>query len=104
MMREEFNKLVSEKMYDGKPFDVGNEDYEVIETVYNFHPAISGTDGKIQVADLYINFGYIVFLDMLPRALAIQNIESEEAVIKASLSELERKKTIVQFGNLEDIH
>lgn len=33
MLREEFDSLVSERLYNGAPFDVGDSEYPVIETV-----------------------------------------------------------------------
>lgn len=104
MLREEFNKLVSEKMYDGNPFDVGDEEYKVIETVYSFHPSISNTDGKEQVANLYVDFGFIILLDMLPRARVFQNIEYERAKINQSLRELEEEAYLARSGDLSEVN
>ena len=104
MLREEFNKLVSEKMYDGKPFDIGDEEYKVIETVYCFHPSISETNGKEQVANLYIDFGFVIFLDMLPRARVIANIEHERVELNKKLEELNRQACLASFNNLSDVN
>lgn len=43
MMKQEFENLI------GK--EVSDKDYEVIDRVYTFHPAISETEGKKQIAD-----------------------------------------------------
>lgn len=45
MMKQEFENLI------GK--EVSDKDYEVIDRVYTFHPAISETEGKKQIADIY---------------------------------------------------
>ena len=45
MMKQEFEKLI------GK--EVSEEDYSLIDRVYTFHPAISETEGKKQIAILY---------------------------------------------------
>lgn len=60
MIKEEFRDLVG--------LEVSDEDYAVIEKVYQFHPSISEVSGKEEVAKLYKSFGMSVFYDMLPRA------------------------------------
>lgn len=104
MLREEFNELISKKLFDGKPFDIGDEEYKVIETVYCFHPSISDTDGKKQVADLYANFGFVIFLDMLPRAKVIENIYYERMKIEQSLKELEEEEDFARCGDLDRVN
>ena len=60
MIKEEFRDLVG--------LEVSDEDYAVIEKVFQFHPSISEVSGKEEVAKLYKSFGMSVFYDMLPRA------------------------------------
>lgn len=71
MMREEFVKLVK--------CEVTQAQYDVVEIVYAFHPSISNTKGKEQVAYLFVNFGMRVFLDMLPTAKQAQELELQIA-------------------------
>lgn len=101
MLREEFDKIVSKKI--GAEFMVPDHEYKVIETVYAFHPSIKDNGGKEQVADLYVNYGYIIFLDMLPRAKVMENIEYERYEIDAKLKELKRQADIASLNSLEEV-
>lgn len=47
---------------------ISEEEYKVIEFVYQFHPVISNVSGKEEVAELYKSFGMPIFRDMYPRA------------------------------------
>lgn len=60
MMKEEFEKLI------GK--NVSNEDYKIIETVYTYHPAISETDGKKEITELFKMGGMRLMKDMVSTA------------------------------------
>lgn len=60
MMKQEFENLI------GK--EVSDKDYEVIDRVYTFHPAISETEGKKQIADIYNAGGMTVIRGMLEAA------------------------------------
>ena len=65
-MRNEFEERV--KKLGGDTTTLSVKDYEVVETVYTFHPSISNTEGKNEIAYLYVNFGMRIILDMLPTA------------------------------------
>lgn len=69
MIKEEFRDLVG--------MEVSDEDYRIIETVYQFHPAVSEVSGKEEVAELYKSFGLSVFCDMLPRAERNRELEMQ---------------------------
>lgn len=69
-----------------------DEEFGIITTVYNFHPSISETLGKDQIADLYNNFGMMVIRDMLPRAEEMKVLESE--LLKAR-NELKRVQDLI---------
>ena len=56
MMKNEFENLIHGSVTD--------EEYELIETVYMWHPAIRNTSGKEEVAELYKSFGIVIFYDM----------------------------------------
>lgn len=47
---------------------VSDENYKLIEFVYQFHPVIRNVSGKDEVAELYKSFGMALFRDMEPRA------------------------------------
>lgn len=69
MMKTEFEDLIHGSVTD--------EEYELIETVYMWHPAIRTTSGKEEVAELYKSFGLIIFKDMYPRAMKLKEIDEE---------------------------
>ena len=56
---------------------VTQEAYEQINFVYTFHPAISETNGKQQIADLYKTFGMRIISDMYPTACKAQALEED---------------------------
>ena len=66
MMKNEFE----ERLHDitGISCSVSDKDYQLIEYIYTFHPSISDTEGKRQVAQLYNDFGIRIFMDMKPTA------------------------------------
>lgn len=82
---------------------ITDKEYSVIETVYLFHPSISETDGKVEIAELYVRFGWAVIMDMKPRAeLMAQKqvlaIERELSDIKSSMLALQQDMDIVRNG------
>ena len=50
MTKQEFKALTKR--------DFTDKEYETIETVYTFHPSISETEGRKQIANLFDNFGF----------------------------------------------
>lgn len=84
MMKEEFMEVAGVKK-------LSDEDYGLIEYVYTFHPLISETQGKAQVAFLYNNFGVEIFKEMEAKAVMAQEIESRIHDLERSLAD-ERKK------------
>ena len=75
MMREEFDRKLEE--IRGISSHISEEDYKLIEYIYTFHPCISETDGKRQVAGLYHEFGIRIFKDMLETANKNKELEVE---------------------------
>lgn len=73
MMKTEFEDLIHGSVTD--------EEYELIETVYMWHPAIRNTSGKEEVAELYKSFGIVIFYDMYPRAKKAKDIEDNIRLI-----------------------
>lgn len=56
---------------------VSDEDYKLIEFVYQFHPVIRNVSGKDEVAELYKSFGMTLFRDMEPRAKKAKEVEEK---------------------------
>ncbi len=80
MEKREFEKRVGQTVSDA--------DYEVIETVYQWHPSVKETSGKEEVAELYKSFGMAVFHDMLPRAEKNHELENQFRHAKAEMERI----------------
>jgi len=91
MMKSEFEEMSKVKVSDN--------DYEVIQTVYGFHPAIKDTTGKAQVVALYKACGMAVFHDMLESAKVASAIETEMHSLRDRITSLgSRLKKIEETG------
>ena len=82
MMQSEFEKLVNRH--------VDAEDFKVIEYVYMYHPSISNTDGKRQIADLYKIGGMSVIKGMVDVAKQAQKLEGQIADLQSQLDGYKR--------------
>ena len=92
MTKDEFMSKVAEATPKEKEIpEVSNTDYALIERVYTFHPAISETEGKRQIAELYVNFGMVLIMDMLPRAEVMAKKEEELREARAALSRIQEE-------------
>lgn len=81
MTKSEFEYLIHGSVTD--------EEYELIETVYMWHPAIRNTSGKEEVAaELYKSFGIVIFYDMYPRAKKAKEIEVNIRMLDKTRAEL----------------
>ena len=67
-------------------------EFDTIQFVYNYHPAIHPSEGKDQIAMLYSTFGMRIIMDMLDTAQQAELIESERRQLKTRLRELEREE------------
>ena len=93
MTREEFYenvKTISEKEENKlqKPA-INAAMWKDIEKVYLFHPSISSSSGKEDIAFIYYKFGMAVIRDMLPRAKKSEMMEK-----KLQLLNQERKNVL----------
>ena len=70
---------------------VPDREYSIIEKVYTFHPAISETEGKRQIAELYVNFGMALIMDMVPRAELMAKKEEELRAAQIALSKVKEE-------------
>lgn len=102
MMKHEFEERIKGT--------VSFEDYEIIELVYTFHPAIKNVEGKDQIAKLYKSFGMDFIKAMLPHAEAILKAENRAGEVQQEINKIvaerdAKKKTIAdQFKQIcEDI-
>ena len=79
------------------------EEYKLIEYVYNFHPSISETEGKKQVAYLYENFGIAIFRDMEPRANYMRSKEGELAKLRTQMNKVRREMQEAREGTEDNL-
>ena len=83
MLKTEFQALIDDEITD--------EDYLIVERIYMNYPGVCNTNGKEQVAQLYLMFGIKIFLDMLPRAEKILCIEDEIRELRYEVLEKEKE-------------
>lgn len=83
MTKEEFTARLQRKVTDAE--------YADIEFVYNWHPSISNTEGKDQIAYLYNTFGMRIIRDMMPTAKKAEELENEILTAKHQLEELQKE-------------
>lgn len=99
MTKEEFMNKVAEATPKEKKIPVvSNTDYALIERVYTFHPAISETEGKRQIAELYVHFGMVLIMDMLPRAEVMATKERELREARAALNRIQEEIEEIKRG------
>lgn len=91
MQKQEFEELIGRDVSDG--------DYAVIERVYQWHPVISNTSGKEEVAELYKSFGMVIFYDMLPRADKAFGLENQLYRAKAEVERIRAEMEELSRGN-----
>ena len=87
MTQEEFINNVRE-LNPRKVVKLTDREWQLIETVYTYHPAI---DDKKSIAGLYLDYGMSAITDMYLRALKLKDMERS---IKAKEAELERLQRI----------
>lgn len=83
MMKHEFEALVKT--------EVSDEFYDVIETVYNYHPTIPEVDGKKVIADIFTKYGMGMIRDMYPTAQKASDLESTIATLRREVEEAQEK-------------
>lgn len=71
MNKAEFCNLTNQNFND-----IDDEDWEVIQTVYSYHPMISDINGKVEIAALFELGGIGLLADMYPTANEICLYES----------------------------
>lgn len=77
---------------------VPDREYSIIEKVYTFHPAISETEGKRQIAELYVNFGMALIVDMVPRAELMAKKEEELRAAQIALNKVREEIEEIRKG------
>ena len=88
MLQSEFLSLIETKAPTAKQ-------YEIIEKVYNWHPAIDNVNGKQQIASLYDIGGMMIIMDMLPRAEQVLQLHEQITSLKRELNAM--------YGKMHDL-
>ena len=99
MTKQEFLDYVKELIPSNDPkYKVSDQDYSTIETVYQFHPSISDSNGKAEIAKLYVKFGMPIINDMKPRAELMAQKERELSDLDSSILALKQDMDILRNG------
>lgn len=93
MIKSEFEEMIGRSVTD--------EEYQLIEEVYMWHPAIRNASGKEEVAELYKSFGIVIFYDMYPRAKKAKDIEKNIRMLDKTREELVDKLKLLKMGGEE---
>lgn len=102
MMREEFEYAVTKLTGDNDYFRthaLSVQDYTDIEYVYTWHPAISETKGKEQIAWLYVNLGMCVIRDMYETASLYEDLDDELRAAQDKVKSLENRIERLRRGD-----
>lgn len=97
MNRAEFECEVR-KLSGDNTFSVTDKDFRIITHVYTFHPSISETNGKAQIAYLFCNFGMRIIKDMYPTATKMAELEEEKAEAVRNLNNINDKINKFKYG------
>lgn len=94
MMKHEFEERVGGTISDNS--------YAIIEKVYTWHPAISDTDGKDQIATLYKLGGMPMINSMVEAAEIMQDLDRERQQARIRLENVNRRIDLVEAGFLTE--
>ena len=81
---------------------VSNEDYNVIETVYIWHPSISEVSGKDQISSIYRQFGMPVINEMLETATYAEELDAQRRQLMRRVDEIDQRFCKLQNGDLTE--
>lgn len=81
--------------------NVTDEAYKEIEYVYTWHPAISETSGKDQIASIYKAGGILVIKGMKEMAGMMEKLEAEKREVQNQLSRIQDRINAVLVGELD---
>lgn len=78
---------------------VSDRDYKVIELVYTWHPAISETEGKDQIAAIFNAGGMSVIQDMVETAEMAMGIDNERRKLEQKMNALKERSDRLASGD-----
>ena len=77
-----------------------DDEFELIQFVYNYHPCLDPAEGKKQIAMLYSTFGMRIILDMQDTAKRAQEIVTELRQLRTRSDELDDEYEALKNGVL----
>lgn len=98
MNREEFDRECQRISKDYHAASVTDEMFSDINFVYTWYPTVSETEGKQQIAYLYITFGFAIIQDMHDRAREALKIDHEIARARERLRRREDQQSQLRNG------
>lgn len=93
MNKQEFEQRIKSSVTD--------EEYKEIEYVYTWHPAISETAGKEQIASIYKAGGILVIKGMKELAKMMEKLDAEKREMQNRLSRIQDRINAVSVGDLD---
>lgn len=109
MMRHEFENHVKEfaakndmsGKADMQLQKMSTADYQIVELVYTYHPAIPNVRGKERIAALFTLGGMIVMYDMLPRAEVARDLITERDRLAAKIHSIGNQYEMLKRGSVD---
>lgn len=98
MNRVEFMRELEQAAPNKESIQVTDQMYRDIEYVYMFHPSISETEGKRQIAELFATYGMALIRDMIPRAKQMEKKETDLRELRVKMQQLERQIQELRTG------
>lgn len=96
MNKQEFEQRINERITDN--------DYEIIEYIYTFHPSIDNELGKEQIATIYKIGGMRVIRDMVQTAKLAERIYNERRLLQHKLDQLKEIEKDLKSGEEMDMN
>ena len=87
-----------EKYTHGKPY-INEENYKIVNYVYEWYPTLNKPFAKDQIAMLYCTFGMGIIRDMLVRASTMENLHNSLGGAQTQVDAI--KKEIEKLGKVE---
>lgn len=96
MMRLEFEAQLAEYAGEDNMRVFTEDEYEKIEYVYTWHPAIKALGGKRQIAIIWQEFGKRMIYDMYPAAQYMEALENKRAALRLDLTNIDNEITEIK--------
>ena len=94
MTKQEFEERAGKK--------VSLQEWNIIETVYTWHPSISEENGKDEIVEIYHSKieGFAIIKEMYEAATMIDDLDKERRKLEAALEKVRKRMNQVAKGNL----